>query len=1378
MTRLYLKRPEIITISGKSADVIVDGLKDSYIINGPDILSGTGSVRTLEYGEEFVLEKIRIILLENKLILMSEDDNIRTTLRILDEDELFDGFPDYTRSPRIIKRVEPYRLRLQSPKPLPSKKKGELIQLILPPLGMLAVTIAISILMHRGIFVLMSVAGTGMTLIVSVARYITGRRDIKAEKSKRVKAYEDYLLRKRKEMFSAYELEREAYEHNYPDLRRISEMVNGYSPRIYERSPMDEDFLKVSVGEYEDRSSIVTDFQNEETVGEEDPLVSDARELINEFSVITKPVVIDFKNAHTGLVGQKSVIHEQINILLAQITCFHSYHDLEVILVYNKDSDNDFSWLRWYPHLRIHALNCSGLINNERKRDQILGSINQIIKERKVKIDESNKDSMFLPHFLFIIDDPKMIIDHSIMEYLGEYGYNLGFSIIYTTQMRANLPENIGTIIEFLNSEDGKLILEEKNERNVSFNLQRTGDVDLEWMARNLSALNHQQGVSARIPDSITFFKMYGIDKPSQLDIIGRWKRNDSSRSLAVPLGARAENDYVYLNLHEKAHGPHGLVAGTTGSGKSEIIQSYILSLAVNFSPYEVAFLLIDYKGGGMANLFRKLPHLLGTITNLDGSSSMRAMSSIKAELSRRQNIFNEYQVNHINGYNRLVKTGKAKEPLPHLFIISDEFAELKKEQPDFMKELVSAARIGRSLGVHLILATQKPAGVIDDQIWSNSKFKLALKVQSEADSKEILKTADAANITQTGRAYLQVGNNEIYELFQSAWSGAAYDEEKQTEKKDDRVYIVNELGQGELVNRDLSDNQGESGLNRTQLDVIVDYIHDFYEKLDTIPITRPWLPPLENQILSPSCKREPASQDPDLDLEIDIGLIDIPDRQAQEEYTVNPADDGNILFVAARGFGKTFFLTTCALSLAMRNSVDNINFYILDFGNSGLIQLKKLHHTADYISFDDSERRGKFIRIIEREIADRKRKFAESAVQSLDGYNRSSGKKMRAIVILIDNMDTFKDLDYEEEDFYQKAFRDGPGLGIYFIGTVSRSNGIKYGMLSHFRNKICGFVVDESDVSAVVGRTSYKQTEIRGRAFAHHDDSIDFMQIYTMAECTNEIQYSSGINTLIERINSVYPDKVAPKIPVLPENLDYAEFSSLVDKYRSGDEVYIGLDSEWVVPCHIQKDQTPFLIIGESRKGKTNALRVILEQITGKGAVRLYDSNALDLYSYSVSEGVEYFSGNEGVSDFTDWLTNTVEERTAELNKLLAEQKGRSPKDILISLPSVYVVIDDIDDFINQFNASDQAKAGAAMTDAATAGVTFIVTANAGRFKGFDGISKFIKNTTYGLMVGGQGNSNVFPLASAKDNPRFKDGLLWNGGEYISVRIPQHKEG
>lgn len=453
--------------------------------------------------------------------------------------------------------------------------------------------------------------------------------------------------------------------------------------------------------------------------------------------------------------------------------------------------------------------------------------------------------------------------------------------------------------------------MEEGVRKNLRFDIQHVENIELEKTARTLSAIIHEQGISSKIPESVTFFEMYGVEKPEELQSKLRWENHQSHKSLAVPLGLRGKDDYVELNLHEKAHGPHGLVAGTTGSGKSETVQSYILSLAVNFHPHEVGFLLIDYKGGGMANLFANLPHLLGTITNLDKEESMRAMASIKSELARRQRIFGENQVNHINGYNKLFRLGKVTEPLPHLFIISDEFAELKKEQPEFMSELVSAARIGRSLGIHLILATQKPSGVVDEQIWTNSRFRLCLKVQNTGDSKEMLKTPGAANITQAGRAYLQVGNNEIYELFQSAWSGAAYDEERaEQEKEDSRVYLVNELGQGELLNADLSGSEENGQIRATQLDVTVQYLAKLYAEEKAVPVKRPWLPPLPSILQSPYTKIvKDSATFAKGDYTLGLGLIDVPEEQLQEEYTLDLIKNGHLLYMASSGYGKTMLL-------------------------------------------------------------------------------------------------------------------------------------------------------------------------------------------------------------------------------------------------------------------------------------------------------------------------------------------------------------------------------------------------------------------------------------------------------------------------------------
>ena len=252
-----------------------------------------------------------------------------------------------------------------------------------------------------------------------------------------------------------------------------------------------------------------------------------------------------------------------------------------------------------------------------------------------------------------------------------------------------------------------------------------------------------------------------------------------------------------------------------------------------------------------MANLFKDLPHLVGTITNLDKAQSMRALESINAELKKRQRLFAKYNVNHINAYQKLFKEGKAEEPMPHLFMISDEFAELKSEQPDFMDELISTARIGRSLGVHLILATQKPAGVVNDQIWSNSNFKISLKVSDREDSMEVLKTPDAANITLPGRAYLEVGNNEMYELFQSAYSGADYCPDEDNSSESFLIKKIDKLGQQHVISQDLSglDETGHVEKVPTQLEAVVNKVHDLFEESGAKPLAQPWLPSLRSWI-------------------------------------------------------------------------------------------------------------------------------------------------------------------------------------------------------------------------------------------------------------------------------------------------------------------------------------------------------------------------------------------------------------------------------------------------------------------------------------------------------------------------------------------------
>lgn len=1294
------------------------------------------------------------------------------------EEFQIENFPRYKRSPRLIKRVPKENITLESP---PAKKeisKTSLAQIIVTPLIMLCITIAVSILMKRGIYVIVSIASTIVSMIASATKYIHDKRDTKIQNEKREELYDKYLLNMRKKIYAEQQAEQEAYSYNYPSAVQIETMINNCSSRIYEKSAGDEDFLSFSAGYREEKVSFKVEYSYKELSLNNDPLEMEAKEICDNLGMIPqKPVVIDLKKAHLGLVGEKEVIHGQLKLILTQLVFAQSYHDLQIINIYNQKYREDFEWMRWFPHMKIQSLNVYGNVDSERMRDQVLGSLHQIIKERKQRVEESRKETRFLPHFVFVIDEPRLIMDHSIMEYLSKEGDNLGFSIIYTSHMRANLPENIGTVILYENSKEGTLLLENKEVRNLHFNLNEPEDIGFETMARNLSMLIHEKGIVSQIPDSITFFQMYHVERPEELQVAKRWEKGESHKSLAVPLGVRGTDDYLYLNLHEKAHGPHGLVAGTTGSGKSEIIQSYILSLAVNFHPYEVGFLLIDYKGGGMAGLFKKLPHLLGTITNLDGSESMRAMASIKSELARRQRIFSENNVNHINAYNKLFKLGEVSEPIPHLFLISDEFAELKKEQPEFMKELVSAARIGRSLGIHLILATQKPAGVVDDQIWTNSRFKLALKVQNEADSKEIIKTPDAASITQPGRAYLQVGNNEIYELFQSAWSGATYTEGKKGTETDARVYLINELGQGELVNGEARQGNGSDKIQATLLDVVIDEIAKVFDEINVPPVKRPWLPPLSQKILSPYTLkpdeiRNREKEEISLDLAIPIGMVDIPEQQTQCEYRINLVKDGNIAFFATAGFGKSTFLETAVLSLAVKNSVEQLNFYICDFGNNALIPLNALPHTCDYITADDRERLTKFMAIIQQEIKKRKKLFAEKMVQNFDVYNQSSKEKLKAIVIVIDNYDIIKELGTETEEFFTKTGRDGLGLGIYLIISAGRSGGVKYTAINNFKNKIAGYLIDQTEITSIVGKSVYKPGEIEGRCLVKMDQ-VNVMQIYTMVPFKNAVEYNKNLKELTDNIRKMYPTQRAQRIPVLPENFTFTMLSNFENSKQA--EIALGLQKSSVELRGLSRLMSPFLIIGDAGKGKTNMMKVIARQAEEKGKVYLFDSKDMELYSFKKEKNICYIEDSDDMEDFMEEIATASSKNKKDFETAVKEGRVVSPKAFYETVESIYILIDDLDDFIAEHQENIK-ELTTLFKNAVETGIGVIATVHSSKPKGFDELNKWFKTSSNGLVIGSQGTSNVYPMISAKDMPMTGDGLLYVNSVYERLLLPLYE--
>ena len=651
-----------------------------------------------------------------------------------------------------------------------------------------------------------------------------------------------------------------------------------------------------------------------------------------------------------------------------------------------------------------------------------------------------------------------------------------------------------------------------------------------------------------------------------------------------------------------------------------------------------------------MANLFKNLPHLLGTITNLDGAQSMRALASINAEIHRRERLFGEFEVNHINQYQKKFKNGEATEPLPHLFLISDEFAELKVNQPDFIKELVSIARVGRSLGVHLILATQKPSGVVDDQIWSNSRFKIALKVADRSDSNEMLHTPDAAEITQTGRAYLQVGNNEVYELFQSAWSGADYQPDKDDMGIEDHtIYLINELGQYEILNEDLSGLEDVDEIKEvpTELDAIVHHIQLLCEEQEIPPVPQPWLPPLKERIALDELEevQPTVAWGQEKPLSVLLGMADIPQAQKQEAVSINLSKDGHILLYGSPGTGKTTFLQTAGMDLARKFSPKALTMYLMDFGTNGLAPLSKLPQVADTMLLDQTEKISKFVRIMERELNRRKKLLADYGVGTLELYRQASGQEEPAIVILLDSYEAFKEEAYEAELFklLVRISREGLSIGVHLLVTAGRQTNLRAQLYSNFKHQLSLPQNEAGEVRAIVGSTPLAMTmeDIKGRALMKREE-VDVIQLALPVFGANDTQVLNNLRQTVASLQEAWTGQRPSAIPMVPEELTEKDFysrASVQTAYENG-LVPLGLDLETVEPVIWNLAKGNLLYLTDKEEQMTALVKHIAK---GKQKVIVL---APKYHSLPEMEGVTIISNSEDYLSAIASIEKRINER------------------------------------------------------------------------------------------------------------------------------------
>ncbi|MGQ7463007.1 FtsK/SpoIIIE domain-containing protein [Streptococcus suis] len=576
-----------------------------------------------------------------------------------------------------------------------------------------------------------------------------------------------------------------------------------------------------------------------------------------------------------------------------------------------------------------------------------------------------------------------------------------------------------------------------------------------------------------------------------------------------------------------------------------------------------------------------------------------------------------------------------------------------------------------------------KPSGVVDDQIWSNSRFKLALKVADRSDSMEMLKTPDAAEITQVGRGYLQVGNNEVYELFQSAWSGADYQPDKDEQGIEDHtIYAINDIGQYEILNEDLSGLDQAESIKEvpSELQAIVSKLKALAERLSIQALPQPWLPPLSKEIflqdLRPQGFKDLWGQASGLVAR--LGMVDIPSRQSQEVLEHDFEKDGHIALFSSPGMGKSTFLQSLVMDLARQLTPEDIHFYLLDFGTNGLLPLKNLPHVADYIMLDELEKLQKLSKLVLEEIRSRKKLFGRQSVANAQMYRQVSNQSLPTILFILDNYDGLKGTPVEVviDNLLQVVAREGTSLGIYLSMTAARFGTLRATLSANIKQRLSLKLNDDAESRTIVGRTNLTIEDIPGRGLVSMEQPEVFqVALPTFGEV--EVNILENLKTESREMSQHFTGPLPKGIPVVPENLTLAQFINTGDTKAAlaKNQLPIGIEFENVQTVSLPLDRLKHLMLFVEKEIPKlllvkHCLNMLAETVD-KSQVTFIDS--LDEYTEESGQFGEYYhSESDYNSLISEWKESVMQARRHRENL------------------DKYIVISDLSSFITATGLSD----------------------------------------------------------------------------------------
>ncbi len=1153
----------------------------------------------------------------------------------------------FSPAPRLSKSVHPLTLQVDDPPARKAADEQSVLAQVGPSLlmGLSSVLMLSSTVwrtsdghkahsMASGLFLAATLVVASVVWPIA-SRAALRRRDERDE-LRRERVYVAYLDGIENRLATAASEQAQVLGENRRPVSELIERARTYSALLMSHTSAHDDYLELRVGIGDDSLAAEVTWPQHHVSLEEDPML-DAVDALAQRPPQLRDVPLAFnllQDAVAGIIGERAQVWEFLRGLLVQVCALYSYHDVKIVMLSSEDELPEWEFLTHLGHLydaagqhRHVAIGSSGLIEEDRL-------LLRELAERAGANGETLRDAG--PTYLVICANQRLARRSEAVGRLLRMRERCGISLIYLGTSLSDLPRECISLVD-LSPRDGERwglsrgadVLEGSPRarracmfaRSDVVGTLRQFDPDImvsreqaHAFALSLARVRlASSNPSAAIPASLAFLELLEVGSVAHLNIGHRWAKSDASQSLQAIVGVGSGGEPIMLDLHERAHGPHGLIAGTTGSGKSEFIITYLLSMCVNYAPDEVAFVVIDYKGGGLAGALENerhhMPHLAGTITNLDGGVIQRALASISGELRRRQDLLNRARETSgeatvdIYQYLSLYRQGVVSEPLPHLLIVADEFAELKAQEPAFMDELISAARIGRSLGVHLILATQKPSGVVNEQIWSNARFKVCLKVADAADSREMIRRDDAAEIAQPGRFYLLVGYNESCAVGQAAYAGGPYVPTETFEpRRDDAVELLDAEGttlarlRPPMPRRESGDSELTAVLG--QIEATAAQVGKRARRL--------WLDPLPTRITLASLSARYGTRCPG-GLVCRAGEVDDPENQRQLPLEIDLATVGAVMLYGSQGSDVDGLLRAMLVSLADSYGPDHLWLYGIDYGAGLLSRLEGLPHVGGVVPSGDTERLGFLLRMLERMVAKRRgRPLTREGGGGKDGGPAAASSPR--IVVAIDNLAAFQELNEELVDTLVTLTRDAPRYGIHFVMTAATADTPRMRLRAQVGMELPTMLNDRSDYVTILGalhdvtpphrerrglvRMGKRLLEFQGLSIAEDDE---------------------GETAVIARVAASARERttaIAPPIPALPPSVHIDHLGSCADARR----IPIGLMRRSLDPVWYDLARTPHLpVLGNDAEALSLFLRGLHDAAARMGAAwRFVDPHAL----------------------------------------------------------------------------------------------------------------------------------------------------------------------